>query len=84
MPIGPHVVNPEAVAVLINNFKQLAPDVNQLGRRDLALKHGILYSLPDVFTSTGNPPQAALAGLVFRNNIVGDENIHGEKAFICQ
>ena len=57
MPIGPHVINSQAVALVINNLKQLVPDVNQLGRSQLTFKHGILHSLTDIFTGAGNLTQ---------------------------
>ena len=58
MPIGPHVINSQAVALVINNLKQLVPDVNQLGRSQLTFKHGILHTLSIIDALPGNLPQA--------------------------
>ena len=75
------MINSETVTLVINNFKQLVPDVNQLGRSQFTFKYGILYSLAHIFTGSGNLPQSPLSGFVIRSYIIRNENIHDNSSF---
>ncbi len=75
------MINSEAVTLAINNLKQLVPNVNQLSRRQFTFKYGILHSLSDIFTGSGNLPQPPLPGLVIRSYIIRNENIHDNSSF---
>ena len=72
LPVAAEQVKTKTVGLGLYQFDQALLERRPLSRIDGALKYGVLYTLPVVETSFGDPSQSRLPRIVDRAHIVTD------------